>query len=246
MKKRWFKTVTAIVMAGALLAGCGTSGNSSSTAAADGETQAEAAEGTKTYTMFMRGTFVDWISELKWYDEAEKRTGVHVEYVKGPDSQEDAFAEVDQRLISGTLTDATFCRQAQANVYGAQGAFRDLAPLIKEYAPNIQKYLDENPEYAALVTNEDGTIYGLLNETPRLANFCFYRALTSVTAKSSGRRSSDRRAASKISSTESLVKFFSNASINACSLACMREKDVSIFYPSQPFVYLIIIAYFCI
>lgn len=176
MKKRWFKTVTAIVMAGALLAGCGTSGNSSSTAAADGETQAEAAEGTKTYTMFMRGTFVDWISELKWYDEAEKRTGVHVEYVKGPDSQEDAFAEVDQRLISGTLTDATFCRQAQANVYGAQGAFRDLAPLIKEYAPNIQKYLDENPEYAALVTNEDGTIYGLLNETPRLANFCFYRA----------------------------------------------------------------------
>ncbi|HIQ74626.1 MAG TPA: hypothetical protein IAA51_09445 [Candidatus Cottocaccamicrobium excrementipullorum] len=184
MKKRWLSMAAVLTAAGILLAGCGTSGGTSTTAAqgqggeaqesGTGETQA--AEGTKTYTMFMRGTFIDWIGELKWYDEAEKRTGVHVEYVKGPNDQEDAYAEVDQRLISGTLPDAAMCRQAQANVYGSQGAFRDLAPLIEEYAPNIQAYLDENPDYAALVTNDDGTIYGLLNETPKLADFVFYRA----------------------------------------------------------------------
>ncbi len=194
MKKMWMR-VTAVATAAVMLAGCGsggsggagasgnTGGRTSQTAAAQsgssggGQQTGEPSSGeVRTYTMFMRGTFIDWISELKWYDEAEKRLGIHVEYVKGPDVQSDAYSEVDQRLISGTLTDCTFVKQAQANVYGSQGAFRDLAPLIREYAPNIQKYLDENPEYAALVTNEDGSIYGLLNQTPKLADFVFYRA----------------------------------------------------------------------
>ena len=185
--KKLVSTILIFAMAGTVLSGCGTD-SAETTAAQKGqsqaaETQADAGNAaaeenaeTKTYTMFMRGTFIDWISELKWYDEAEKRTGVHVEYVKGPSSQEDAYSEVDQRLISGTLTDCTFVKQAQANVYGSQGAFRDLAPLIRDYAPNIQNYLDEHPDYASLVTNEDGTIYGLLNQTPKLADFVFYRA----------------------------------------------------------------------
>lgn len=180
--KKLVSTLLALAMAGTMLTGCGTDGTETGQTtgqANDSGTEAggENAGGeTKSYTMFMRGTFIDWIGELKWYDEAEKRTGVTVEYVKGPTSQQDAYSEVDQRLISGTLTDAAFVKQAQANVYGAQGAFRDLAPLIREHAPNIQKYLDENPDYAALVTNEDGTIYGLLNQTPKLADFVFYRA----------------------------------------------------------------------
>lgn len=183
MKKRVVSVLLAAAMVGTMLGGCGSKSTSESQKAGTevsektGDSkETEAVEGQKTYTMFLRSTFVDWIQELKWYDEAEKRTGVHVEYVMGPDSQNDTYAEVDQRLISGTLTDCTFVKWAQANVYGAQGAFRDLAPLIKEHAPNIQKYLDENPDYASLITNEDGTIYGLLNQTPKLADFVFYRA----------------------------------------------------------------------
>ena len=38
-------------------------------------------------------------------------------------------------------------RLTQAKVYGAQGAFVDLAPYIKKYAPHIQAYIDSNPEY---------------------------------------------------------------------------------------------------
>jgi hypothetical protein len=44
-----------------------------STASAEGENG--------TYSMFMRSTYIDWIKELKWYDVAEQRTGIHVDYV---------------------------------------------------------------------------------------------------------------------------------------------------------------------
>ena len=62
--------------------------------------------------------------------------------------------EVDQRIISKTLPDAVMTKLTQTNVYGPQGAFVDLAPYIEKYAPNLQKYIDDNPDYKALVTNE--------------------------------------------------------------------------------------------
>ncbi len=185
MRKRWVSALLAASVAGTLLAGCGSKNAGSSQAPAGsqaaGKQTANEASGTetagnKTFTMFLRSTFIDWIGELKWYDVAEERTGVKVEYVKGPGNQKDTYAEVDQRLISGTLTDCTFVNQAQANVYGAQGAFLDLAPLIKEHAPNIQKFLDENPDYTSMVTNEDGTLSGLLSVNPKIADLAFYRA----------------------------------------------------------------------
>lgn len=165
----------------ALIAIVGCSGNTDNpdteTGQANGSTsENESSEQTGgTYSMFMRSTYIDWIKELKWYAEAEERTGVTVDYVVGPEEFADVFAEVDQRLISGTLPDASMVRLAQANVYGADGAFVDLAPLISQYAPHIQTYLEENPEYTSLITNADGTIYGLPKETPVLADFIFAR-----------------------------------------------------------------------
>ncbi len=35
-----------------------------------------------TYTMYLRSTFVDWINDLEWYKEAEKRTGVTLWNIK--------------------------------------------------------------------------------------------------------------------------------------------------------------------
>ena len=81
-----------------------------------------------TYTMFMRSTYVDWIKELNWYDVAEKNTGIHVEYVPGPEEFSDCYSEVDQRIISDTLPDAVMTKLTQTNVYGPQGVFADLAP----------------------------------------------------------------------------------------------------------------------
>jgi ABC-type sugar transport system, periplasmic component len=129
-----------------------------------------------SYTMFMRSTYIDWIKELKWYDEAEKRTGIHVEYVRGPEEFADCYSEVDQRIISKNLPDAVMTKLSQTNVYGPQGVFANLAPYIKKYAPNLQAYINANPDYKKLVTSSDGAIYGLCKETPIFADFIGYRA----------------------------------------------------------------------
>lgn len=171
--------VLATAMVGTLLTGCG--GGSASTTASTGDVTAAASstessgDGDNTYTMFMRSTYVDWIKELKWYDVAEERTGIHVDYISGPEEFNDVYSEIDQRVISGDLPDAVMTKLAQTNVYGPQGVFADLAPYIEKYAPNLQKYIDDNPDYKALVTDKDGHIYGLCKETPIFADLIGYR-----------------------------------------------------------------------
>lgn len=171
--------VLATAMVGTLLTGCG--GGSASTTASTGDGTGAASstessgDGDNTYTMFMRSTYVDWIKELKWYDVAEERTGIHVDYISGPEEAADVYSEVDQRVISGDLPDAVMTKLAQTNVYGPQGVFADLAPYIEKYAPNLQKYIDDNPDYKALVTDADGHIYGLCKETPIFADLIGYR-----------------------------------------------------------------------
>lgn len=171
--------VLATAMVGTLLTGCG--GGSASTTASTGDGTAAASstessgDGDNTYTMFMRSTYVDWIKELKWYDVAEERTGIHVDYISGPEEFNDVYSEIDQRVISGDLPDAVMTKLAQTNVYGPQGVFADLAPYIEKYAPNLQKYIDDNPDYKALVTDKVGHIYGLCKETPIFADLIGYR-----------------------------------------------------------------------
>lgn len=196
-KKKVISIIVALAMTAASLTACGSGGKGaeSAPAAAEGtgstasaSTEAESsttgseesdADGYVgsggTYTMYLRSTFVDWINDLEWYKEAEKRTGVTVEYQKGTSVENDVYTEVDQMVLSNTLTDSAMCKQDQANIYGAQGAFYDLKPLIDEYAPHIKAYLDANPDYESLVTNEDGSIYGLLVEGIQKGSFIFYR-----------------------------------------------------------------------
>ncbi len=203
MKKKLISVILSVAMIGTLLTGCGGSGNNQSQELADSTSDAAgnntagtdeadvdtsnaadtednssqeadaSAEG--SYTMFMRNTYVGWIRELNWYDVAEEKTGIHVEYVEGPDEFADVYAEVDQRIISDTLPDAVMTKLAQTNVYGPQGAFVDLAPYIAKYAPNLQKYIDDNADYKALVSDENGAIYGLVKESPIFQDFLGYR-----------------------------------------------------------------------
>ena len=172
--------VLATAMVGTLLTGCGGGSASATASTGDGTAAAFSTEssggGDNTYTMFMRSTYVDWIKELKWYDVAEERTGIHVDYISGPEEAADVYSEVDQRVISGDLPDAVMTKVAQTNVYGPQGVFADLAPYIEKYAPNLQKYIDDNPDYKALVSDADGHIYGLCKETPIFADLIGYRA----------------------------------------------------------------------
>lgn len=172
--------VLATAMVGTLLTGCGGGSASATASTGDGTAAASSTEssggGDNTYTMFMRSAYVDWIKELKWYDVAEERTGIHVDYISGPEEAADVYSEVDQRVISGDLPDAVMTKLAQTSVYGPQGVFADLAPYIEKYAPNLQKYIDDNPDYKALVSDADGHIYGLCKEIPIFADLIGYRA----------------------------------------------------------------------
>lgn len=140
--------VLATAMVGTLLTGCG--GGSASTTASTGDGTAAASstessgDGDNTYTMFMRSTYVDWIKELKWYDVAEERTGIHVDYISGPEEFNDVYSEIDQRVISGDLPDAVMTKLAQTNVYGPQGVFADLAPYIE--MSGITQFIDGTRE----------------------------------------------------------------------------------------------------
>lgn len=153
--------VLATAMVGTLLTGCGGGSASATASTGDGTAAASSTEssggGDNTYTMFMRSAYVDWIKELKWYDVAEERTGIHVDYISGPEEAADVYSEVDQRVISGDLPDAVMTKLAQTSVYGPQGVFADLAPYIEKYAPNLQKYIDDNPNYYPL-TGRDTAI----------------------------------------------------------------------------------------
>ena len=108
------KSVIAIMMCAAMI---GTGGiNVLAEEAADGYV----GDG-GSYSMYLRSTFIDWINDLEWYKEAEARTGIKVEYQKGTDEENAVYPEIDQMVLSRTLTDATMCRQDQANIYGAAG-----------------------------------------------------------------------------------------------------------------------------
>ncbi len=188
---RNLKKLTAVslilVMMAAVLSGCSSSkstdktnnstGNGAQTTqGADNSGSSDTVTPATSYKMFMRSQYADWIKELKWYDAAEEKTGIHVEYVNGPEEIADTYTEVDERIASGTLPDAAMVNLAQAKVYGKQGAFVDLAPYIKKYAPSLQAYIDSNPDYKSYVSSDNGAIYGLVKESPIFADLIGYRA----------------------------------------------------------------------
>jgi len=161
-----FKAMAAISVA-AGLAGCSSSGSPSSGGTGGG--------GSATaFTYRMRDQYRVWLMDLKWYPELQERTGIEATLVDGGPSDQ-YYNKVDLALASGSIEDALIANSSQADVYGSQGAFADLGPLISEHAPNIQAYIDANPEYGNLITS-DGKIFGLAMETVKISNVTFYRS----------------------------------------------------------------------
>lgn len=54
------------------------------------------------------------------------------------------------------------CKPDEVN-YGGQGVLIPLEGLIEEYAPNLKKILDDNPDIRKSITTPDGHIYSLPN-----------------------------------------------------------------------------------
>lgn len=101
-------------------------------------------------------------NEMELHKRLEEMTNVHVEYEAVASSAKSerkstvfASGEYPDTMAGSLLTDT------EVVTYGAQGVFIPLEDLIQEYAPNLQKILDENPDMVKKLTAPDGHIYSL-------------------------------------------------------------------------------------
>lgn len=103
----------------------------------------------------------DWNNVLL-LDEYEKMTNIDITWNQVP---ADGLEEKrNLALASGDLPDAFYAANipvSDIQKYGSQGTFIPLNDLIEEYAPNIAKVLNENPEIKKGLTFPDGNIYSI-------------------------------------------------------------------------------------
>ena len=99
--------------------------------------------------------------DTEFAKELEKRTGVKVEYIHPPVGQTtDAF---NIMLASGDLPDIIeykwFDIPGGPSQAISDGYILKLNQVIKKYAPNLQKYLKQNPEIDRSVKTNEGNYY---------------------------------------------------------------------------------------
>ncbi|MFC4404113.1 extracellular solute-binding protein [Gracilibacillus xinjiangensis] len=103
----------------------------------------------------------DW-NDVMVFNEYEKMTNIDVEWEMVPT---DALEEKrNLALASGTLPDV-FHSADLSNLdllkYGQQGVFLELNDLIDQYAPNLKKLMEENPDIKKGLTFPNGKIYSM-------------------------------------------------------------------------------------
>ncbi|MEK1830296.1 extracellular solute-binding protein [Priestia megaterium] len=96
------------------------------------------------------------------FKELEKRTNVHIKWKNIPG---DGYQEKKNLMLaSGDLPDAFYSSgfsDSDIVKYGQNGTIIPLEKLIKDYAPNLKKRLEERPELKKIITAPDGHIYSL-------------------------------------------------------------------------------------
>ncbi len=152
--------------------GGGNKENAASPSASEGGTSGGAA----SFSYMMAGKYINWLNDLKWFPVLQKETNTKIELVNGGEDDDAYKKNLELKIGSGQFPDSGIVSIAQAEVYGAQGLFLDLKPYIDQFAPNIKAFLDNNPEYAKMVSTKDGKIFGLEQEYPTISNVTFYRA----------------------------------------------------------------------
>ena len=146
--KRILALVLAIAMLLPVMAGCGP------------KKSGPVVEGEELELSIFFHIFSYCVFDDEWpiFVEAAKRTGVklHGTAVETVSSSAQAFSTM---LADATLPDIIGYEGKDLKKAGMDGALIPLEDLIKEYAPNIQKLLDESPEFRAEATAADGHIY---------------------------------------------------------------------------------------
>lgn len=106
-------------------------------------------------------TAKNW-NDVPMLNEYEKMTNVDMKWEQI--SIEGLAEKRNLTLASENLPDlfyGAYIPNSDIFKYGKQGTFIPLNDLIEEYAPNINKYLEEYPEVKAGITFPDGNIYSV-------------------------------------------------------------------------------------
>jgi putative aldouronate transport system substrate-binding protein len=125
-----------------------------------------------TLSLMAPGTGMAEWKDMPTLTEYSELTNIKFDYTTPPMS--DFGTRLNLAFASGDVADIIY-GAGSGNLtpgmevdYGRQGILIPLEDLIAEYAPNIQKLLDENPEVAKSITTVDGHIYSLpaINQHP--------------------------------------------------------------------------------
>ena len=120
---------------------------------------------TLTAFLMMENNLQDYIkdwNETPFFQNLEKLTGVHIEFVSCPPSA--AGETLNMLLLADNLPDIIF----SSNIYAGgpyqgyvDGYFADLAPYLPEYAPEYWSIITASDDLWREVTDSDGVIAGM-------------------------------------------------------------------------------------
>lgn len=168
MKKKIVAAILTAAMAMSMLAGCGNSDSTDTTAESVGgttdnakkEDKAAASDGQekeKLTALFIAHPLTKDVEEMQWLAEMEEEAGVEVEW-------EVIRADWDQvkstRFAAGDVPDILINATVDADYTTYNGLFLDMTPYITtELTPNICEMFEEEPDTKVLATTMEGKIY---------------------------------------------------------------------------------------
>lgn len=168
--KRTACALAAIMMLSGTLAGCGAKApadnttseavNSAASGSVDNsENPYLASEKPLTLTVHM-GTKDSGVFNDDWaiFKRAAELTNVSLHGTL-PDTVKDFSETFSVVMASREVPDIMQCLQKDFLEYGPEGAFLPLNDLIDEHAPNLKKFLDENPDVRSAASDIEGNIW---------------------------------------------------------------------------------------
>lgn len=173
-------TMAALMAVSVFTAGCQKGGAGSQTGAADGSNAGNTGENTPGvtdngenvalkvhYHSNNKFTIMDKDGNLlPVFQMAAEKTNVTLENTANPvaqKSEEEFQLQATEKFPADIYGGANL--KGPIFTYALQGAFIPMNDLIDQNAPNIKKYLEENPEVRKAMTAPDGNIY-MLNYVP--------------------------------------------------------------------------------
>lgn len=154
--KATVKATALLLLTGALLAGCGAQKESSRGKEVSGSRiSAKPVE----FTYFNIFNNMPFNPEWPVFQKVAENTNISLKGVASQSASDERSA-FNLMVTSGDLPDIIgYLDMSKLESLGREGGLIPLNDLIAEHAPDIQKLLDENPDYKKAATSLDGNIY---------------------------------------------------------------------------------------